>query len=82
MSHMFICYSHSLRDRKFQFWSSSGAWQMQDMWFTTVQHIPYNLVMLLWDKQFLHFLAPCGKMANLCLLKVEEIISCLLDLEI
>ena len=74
---MFSCYSHSLRYHKFQFWSSLGAWQMHDMWFTTVQHLPYNLVMLLWDKQFLHFLAHCGKMPNLCLLQVEEMMSCL-----
>jgi len=55
---------------------------MHDMQFATVQHLPCNLVTLLWKKQFLHFLAHCGKMANSCLLQVEEMISCLLDLEI
>lgn len=43
----------------------------------TVQHLPYNMIMLLWDKQFLHFLVHCGKMANSSLLQVEEMISCL-----
>jgi hypothetical protein len=77
---MFSCYSHSYIIITFNFgvpWVRGNCMT----WFTAVQHLPYNLVMLLWDKQFLHFLAHCGKMANLCLLQVEEVISCLLDSE-
>jgi hypothetical protein len=39
---MFSCYTHSLCDCKFQLWSSLGAWQMQDMWLATVQHLLFG----------------------------------------